>query len=253
MPDAAGTARPHVFVADPVDPELVDADRHHLERVLRLRPGDEITVCDGAGRWRRCRLGGSRGGALEPVGEIEVEPRPSPAITVGFALTKGERPEWTVQKLTELGVDRIVPFVAERSVVRWDEPRAATQSERWRRVSREAACQSRRAWLPQVDAVTTFAAVVAEPGAALAERGGDPPSLVHPLVLVGPEGGWSEAELTLAHRLPRVGLGPQVLRAETASVVAGAFLCGLRAGLLAQAPGDDPGLRNPTGFSPFGH
>jgi len=113
----AGRARAHAFVADVESPELGPDDRHHLERVLRLRPGDELTVADGAGRWRRCRFGP----VVEVDGEVEVEPPPAPAITLAFALTKGERPEWTVQKLTEVGVDRIVPFVSDRSIVRWDE------------------------------------------------------------------------------------------------------------------------------------
>ena len=91
--------------------------------------------------------------------------------------------------------------------------------------------QSRRAWLPVVDAVTPFSAVAAEAGAALAHPGGGPPALDRPVVLVGPEGGWDEREL--ATGLPLVGLGPSVLRAETAAVVAGALLCALRAGVVS--------------------
>jgi 16S rRNA (uracil1498-N3)-methyltransferase len=242
---ADAEARAHVFVADPDVPELADADRHHLERVLRLRPGDPVTVADGAGRWRLCRLaGGVDGAALEPAGEVETEARLEPPVTVAFALTKGERPEWTVQKLTELGVDGIVPFVAERSVVRWDAGRAATHSERWRRIAREAACQSRRAWLPVVEDVAPFAGVAGRAGAALAERGGGPPSLAWPLVLVGPEGGWSPAERAVAEALPRVGFAAPVLRAETAAVTAGAVLCALRLGVVAPA-GREGGPESP--------
>ena len=232
-----GPAKAHVFVDDLARPELSAPDRHHLERVLRLRPGDPVTAADGAGGWRLCRLEGA--GGLEPQGEVGREPRPQPNVTVAFALTKGERPEWTVQKLTEVGVDRIVPFVAERSIVRWDAGRAATHSDRWRRIAREAACQSRRTWLPEVEDLCQFADVAARPGAALAELGGSAPSLAFPVLLIGPEGGWSDGEREAAQRLPRVELAAHVLRAETAAIVAGGLLCALRAGVVRPATGPD--------------
>ena len=169
--------------------------------------------------------------AVEPVGGVVVEPAPSPPIAVAFALVKGDRPEWTVQKLTELGVDRMIPFAAARSVVHWSAgERAAAHVERLRRVAREAACQSHRAWLPDVEDVTTFADVAARPGAVLADRDGTPAALA-PLVLVGPEGGWSDEER--ACDLPRMRLGPHVLRAETASIAVGALLAALRDGIVS--------------------
>jgi 16S rRNA (uracil1498-N3)-methyltransferase len=219
-------AAAHVFVADVESPVLSPDDRHHLERVLRLRAGDSLTVADGAGHWRRCRFGAT----VEPIGDVTVEPAPSPPITVGFALTKGERPEWTVQKLTELGVDHIVPFVADRSVVRWEAEKITRNVERLRRVAREAAMQSRRAFLPVVDELTDFAGVAARRGATLAVPGGAPPDLARPVLLVGPEGGWSDDELARAPAT--TALGPTVLRAETAAVAGAALLTGLRTGLV---------------------
>ncbi|MDQ1356057.1 MAG: rRNA (uracil1498-N3)-methyltransferase [Acidimicrobiaceae bacterium] len=248
-----------MFVADLERPELDAADRHHLDRVLRLRPGEEVTASDGVGGWRRCEYAGD--GRVVAVGDIEVEARPTPLVTVAFALTKGERPEWTVQKLAEAGVDRIVPMTTGRSVVRWDGEKAARQVVRLRSVARAAAMQSRQVWLPVVDHVVAFAELVpvgsgapsalpspsgltsglAQPaapasvapstsGLALAHMGGGPPSLERPVVLVGPEGGWDESEL--ASGLPLVTLGPTVLRAETAAMAAGVLLCGLRAGVV---------------------
>jgi 16S rRNA (uracil1498-N3)-methyltransferase len=221
-------ARAHVFVADVESPVLAPDDRHHLERVLRLRPGDELTVADGAGRWRRCRFGP----AVVVDGEVELEAPPAPVITIAFALTKGERPEWTVQKLTEVGVDRIVPFVSGRSVVHWDEAKAARNAERLRRVAREAGMQSRRAFLPVVEDVTEFADVATRSGAALASPDGAAPDLTRPCLLVGPEGGWTADELALAPA--RLALGPTVLRAETAAVAGAVLLAGLRAGLVSR-------------------
>jgi len=201
---------------------LSGEDRHHLERVLRMRAGEELTVSDGVGGWRRCRFGAT----LEPVGEVEREDRPSPQVTVAFAVVKGQRPEWAVQKLTEIGVDRIVPVVAARSVVRWPVGATGANVDRLRRVAREAAMQSRRAWLPIVADVATFASLTAEAGAAIAHPDGGPPRLEHPFVLVGPEGGWDDAEL--GRGLPRIRLGSHILRTETAAVVAGSLLCALR-------------------------
>jgi 16S rRNA (uracil1498-N3)-methyltransferase len=224
--------RAHAFVADLEAPVLEDTDRHHLERVLRLRRGDAITISDGRGGLRRCRFDT----ALEPLSETEHRPSPPYPLAVAFALTKGERPEWVVQKLTELGVDRVAPFIASRSVVRWDAGRAAKNEERLRRVAREAAMQSRRVWLPSIDAVTTFRALADHPHAALADAGGRSPRAHDRLLLVGPEGGWAEEERAAVD--DRVGLGPQVLRAETAAIVAGVVLCGIRSRVVAPSAPD---------------
>lgn len=217
-------AAAHAFVADLGSPQLSPDDHHHLMRVMRLRPGQAVTVSDGEGRWRPCRVTSD---GLEPDGDIATVAAPSPPVSVAFALTKGVKPEWTVQKLTEVGVDVIIPLMAERSVVRWDESKAARQVSRWQEVARQAAMQSRRVRLPVVEDAAPFADVASRPGAALAQPGGGEPSLSHPLMLTGPEGGWSAAEL--GRDLPLVDLGGTVLRAETAALVAGIRLCALRA------------------------
>ncbi len=231
-----------VFVADPSAP-VVDADDvRHLLDVLRLRAGEPVVASDGAGRWVPCRVAadasaqGSRradpAGVLIPDGPVVVADRPRPELTVAFAPTKGDRPEWVTQKLTELGVDRIIPLRTSRSVVRWDGERGVKAIERLRRVAREAAAQSRQVWLPEVVDVCRLDEVAGLVGAplALADAGGAAPGLDRPVLAVGPEGGWDDTER--ANFGPGVGLGPTVLRAETAAVVAGALLCGLRAGLV---------------------
>ncbi len=223
--DPDGSGGPHVLVESLDDLVLDPHDRHHLERVRRLRTGDPLTVGDGAGRWLPARFGS----VLEPAGAVVVVPAPEPRLTVGFALVKGERPEWVTQKLTELGVDVIVPFAAARSVVRWDGARAATNLERLRRVAREATMQCRRAWLPVVEPATTFAELATRPGAVLAQSGGPPLDASARVVLIGPEGGWTEEERAT---VPEVaGLGVHVLRAETAAIAAATLLVAGRAGL----------------------
>jgi 16S rRNA (uracil1498-N3)-methyltransferase len=227
-------ANPLVFVGDLDAPALDEADDHHLRRVLRVRDGADITVADGRGSWRHARLGRT----IDPVSTAIDEPVDRPEVSIAFAVVKGDRPEFIVQKLTELGVDRILPFVASRSVVQWDRDRAVRNIERMRRVAREAAMQCRRARLPQVEELSGFDDVIARPGAALADLAGDPPSLERPLLVIGPEGGWSDDE---RRRAPaRVNLSAQVLRAETAAIAAGSLLTGLRAGLVAPVSSSDP-------------
>jgi 16S rRNA (uracil1498-N3)-methyltransferase len=225
------TARAHAFVEDLAAPELSPGDHHHLARVLRLEPGSLVTVGDGAGRWRAGRLTGAH--AVEAAADIRVDAPPRPPITVAFALVKADRPELTVQKLTEVGVDRIVPFVAERSVVRWDAAKVARQADRFAEIARHAAMQCRRTQLPRVDAVASFDQVAALDGATLADPDGDPPTLARPVALVGPEGGWSTREREVD--LPRTRIGENVLRAETASIAIGVLLVSLRSELVSIA------------------
>lgn len=219
------THAPHVFVDDLRSLAASEDDMHHLE-VLRIRDGAEVVVSDGMGSWRLAR---KRSGGLDPAGSIEVLSVPSPPIAVAFGLTKGDKPETVVQKLTELGVDRIVPVACERSVVRWDEAKAHKNHARLVRVAREAAMQSRRVTLPIVEPVCRFADLVAGGRWSLAHHDGVPLDWPrHTSVLVGPEGGFSEGEL--ASVVDHLRLGPHNLRAETAAVVAGALLCARRVG-----------------------
>jgi len=231
-----------VFVADLSAPILTQGDARHLFEVLRLRPGESVVASDGSGSWSACRVAPGTGGRgwqeldpavlLVPDGTVTRQLRPVPGITVAFAPTKGDRPEWVVQKLTELGVDRIVPIRTSRSVVRWDGDRGERAVAKLARVAREAAAQCRQPWLPRVEPVTTLdgLAEAVGPQLVLARAGGAPPSLARTVVAVGPEGGWDPDEE--ARFGPGMGLGPTVLRAETAAVAAGTLLCGLRAGLI---------------------
>jgi 16S rRNA (uracil1498-N3)-methyltransferase len=240
----------HLFVDDLGEPALSAKDVHHLARVLRLGPGELVSASDGRGGSRLCEWVPSGSGpsgpgpsapGLRPVTDVTREQPPEPAVTVGFALTKAEHPEWAVQKLTEAGVDRIVVLTAERCVTRWAPSVAGRHLERLREVARQAAMQSRRSWLPTVEGPVAFSTLAgagdgeADPGVALAVQGGGPVTLATPTVLVGPEGGWGDEELAAVPDARHVSLGPNVLRAETAAMAAGVLLVALRTGLVAPA------------------
>lgn len=221
-------AAAHVFVDDLEQPRVDDTDRHHLLRVLRLRDGEIVTTSDGRGSWRECRF---RAGDLDVVGPVFAEPTTARGAVVVFALTKGDKPEVVVQKLTEIGVDRIVLFESSRSVVRWDADKADRNLERLRRVAREAAMQSRRVTIPVVGPVmSSVEQVVAEFGdrVALAEPDCAPVDPRTEVIVVGPEGGFTDVELAACPR--HVGLSAAVLRAETAAIVAGVTLVQFRDG-----------------------
>lgn len=230
-----------------IRPEAIEADRvrfdpaeaHHLGRVLRLRPGALVEAADGTGRVFTVRLEAL--GAREAWGRIVGEGRPtreSPcAITLAQAILKGERMAWVIQKATELGVVRIVPLETERVVARAE--RAGARGARWERLAREAVKQCGRAVVPVVEAPRSFGEVIAETprhdAAWLLWEGGGLPitaaarEVERPrrvLLLVGPEGGFSPAEVAMAEAAGArvVGLGPRILRAESAGIV-GVALC----------------------------
>jgi len=231
--DPALRAGPLAFVEDLDAPSLDDTDVHHFTRVLRVRAGEPMCVSDGRGRWRTAAMAPCPGN----LGEVHHTARPSPEVTVAVAMAKGSRTDLVVQKLTELGVDRIVLLHTARSVVRWSPAEAPRRRERLGRVLREAAMQSRQVWLPTLCGPMAPADVgsVVDGPVALAEPGGPPPSISHPTVLIGPEGGWTRDELDAATHT--VGLGGSMLRVETAAITVGAVLCAQRDGWLDSAHG----------------
>ena len=221
MIDMLRRSAAHVFISSLASPVLEKEDAHHLLKVLRISERDVVTVSDGRGNWITAKL--DKHGELHPLSEIfETAPRKH-VLSVAFAPVKGEKPEVIVQKLTELGIDEIIPLAPTRnSVIKWDDARAAKNEERLRKIAREAAMQSRRTWLPSIRSITALAEVLAMPGCAIAEPGGCEITRDHHIVIVGPEGGFSSDELIAA--VPTVSLGESILRAETAAIVAGALM-----------------------------
>jgi 16S rRNA (uracil1498-N3)-methyltransferase len=211
--------------------ELTGDDARHLTRVLRVEPGQRFEISDNREAYL-AEITEARGErvhfrVLEPIAGV-----PSPVdITLCAALVKFDRFEWIVEKATELGVHRILPVEATRSERGlFDASRKRT--ERWVRIARESSQQSRRVSVPEILPAVRFEKCLAELAAHrfFLDEAGAPPLLreIPPergnsvALLLGPEGGWTDAERAsaLAAKWQPVSLGPLVLRAETAAAAA---------------------------------
>ena len=199
---------------------LSDTDAHHLFRVLRLRDGQSVTATDGAGRWRECRVVGRDG--IEIAGSVVVENSPSITIGVAFVPVKAEKPETTVRQLVEVGADVIDVLLPTKRAVAGTRDRL---NDRIHTIVREACMQSRRVFVPQVNVGVNLAEVLAQAGVAIADPEGGPLSAEHQYIVVGPEGGFDASEVP--ETVAKVSIGPVVMRAETAALVAGARLVAL--------------------------
>lgn len=240
-------APPSAFALSEQTVSLSADEARHARDVLRLQRGDEVYVFDGAGKEFRCEVREfTRHGAVMGLGEevAPAQPESSLDLTLAIALLKGEKFELVVQKTSELGVNRIVPFEAERADVKVrDKNDSDKRITRWRRIALEAAKQSGRARVTEISAPVAFESLLAEKesastdvtGIMFSERGGQSwseafgeingrPERV--FAITGPEGGWTDNEIELARTsLWRiVTLGGRTLRAETAAIVAATLL-----------------------------
>jgi 16S rRNA (uracil1498-N3)-methyltransferase len=232
-----------------VRPEGIEGDHvvfdsretRHLARVLRLRPGDTVRVLDGRGAELTVRLESTRAPAARgTVLARAAVPSESP-LTVALAqgIPKGDKMEGIVRAATELGVARLIPLITERTVARPDPRRWQERARRWHRVATEAAKQCGRSVIPAVEIPRALEDLAPAPGDGLAlclweeERRGLGETLAgiagpvaSALLVVGPEGGLSrrEVEGLLARGFVSAGLGPRVLRTETAGLVGVALL-----------------------------
>jgi 16S rRNA (uracil1498-N3)-methyltransferase len=226
IPAAGGTA-------------VVEGDEgFHAATVRRIRPGEELVLSDGAGTVADCVvIGADKRTLTVRIEKRRSTPPPNPPVTVVQAIPKSERSELAIELATEAGADEFVAWQASRCVARWDGDRAEKGLRRWRAVARSAARQSRRAWIPDVsgpmstEQLGAFIGKRVEAGAAalvLHESAGRPIREVPVaqadavILVVGPEGGLSDTEVTTlaaAGAVP-VRLGPTVLRTSTAAAVA---------------------------------
>lgn len=229
---------PRLFCTGPLaagDYLLPDAAAHHAARVLRLSAGDPLVLFDGAGgEWPARIVSIARDAVRVNVEAHASVERESPlAVTLVQALQAADKMDYTVQKAVELGVSRIVPVEARRSVVRLDGARADKRVQHWRQVAVAACEQCGRNRVPEIASILplerALSGLPAADGAlrlTLDPRAGRAlaamPRPAAATLLIGPEGGFDERELMLAdaHAFAGVRLGPRVLRTETAGLAA---------------------------------
>jgi 16S rRNA (uracil1498-N3)-methyltransferase len=250
-----------IFVA----PEHLNADRavltgsgyHHLRHVLRFKPGQELIVFDGAGRecFGVLELFQGETAVVRILGDAGRSTESALDLTIAPCLAKGKKIDLVVEKAIELGADRVCVVTSERSVGRLDPAQALDRVERWRRIAKSAAEQSGRTVMPVIERIRTFEDFVAQkpadvlglvfaigaeqtPASTLRESN---PDVSRVIAMIGPEGGFSDEEIEYAerHGFVPVGLGPRVLRTETAAIVASALCQHLWGDLGRLAPRDD--------------
>lgn len=215
---------------------VIDEDVRHIRTVLRKQPGELLTLLDGQGKEYTVRITAlEKAEIITEIVDRKVRHPSAPGIVLGQGIAKSDKMDWIVQKATELGVSAIVPLVTERTIVKVrDEEKRVS---RWQKICREAAMQSDRPDIPTVEAIRSFGDFLRTPHSALGtlllmpwEEGTEPVKNVlrqhadakHIVVLIGPEGGFSQAEATAAtaRDFHLVSLGPNILRTETAALAA---------------------------------
>ncbi|MDF2668514.1 MAG: hypothetical protein K0R67_820 [Paenibacillus sp.] len=223
---------------------LTDDDAHHLQKVMRARIGDQIICSNGQGREALVKITDIQAGLVKAAIQEELPLLAEPGVQVWIAqsLPKGDKLETVIQKGTEIGAVRFIPFLSARTVVQYDERKEAKRVDRWRKIAKEAAEQAHRNRVPEVDSPVTWKQLlklVGDAGSAYfcyeKENGQHLRTALRQtfpdqaaaggttvLLIIGPEGGFTEQELLEAEAAgcKAVGLGARILRTETAGMVA---------------------------------
>ena len=217
---------------------IVGAELAHLRKVLRLRPGDHLTVFDDTG-WEHdavIRSFAPDRGDIDILRSYQPERESPLQITLALGLTKGEKPDFIIEKATELGVQSIVPFCSSYTVPKLDDRKIGARTERWQRIALSAAKQCGRTLVPSIAALCEFRELIDQPRAealkllfweresqlTLKQVYETERNARAILLVIGPEGGFSVAEADQARRggFKSVHLGRRILRSETAALAA---------------------------------
>jgi 16S rRNA (uracil1498-N3)-methyltransferase len=215
-----------------------EEDRHHIVKVMRMQLGDQIICVDQDGKQAVCALAEITDTSVvaDVVQWKEIASELPISITIASGLPKGDKLEWIIQKGTELGAHQFLPFSAARSVVKWDEKKAAKKIDRWQKIAKEAAEQSHRAFLPEVFNSISFKELLTKSKdfnyklVAFEEESRNGETAVFAstlrkmnkgdslLLVFGPEGGLTDEEVQQLkyNDFEVCGLGPRILRTETA-------------------------------------
>jgi len=219
-------------------------DARHIGKVMRSKPGDEFIVSDGVAREALVKIVSIEPGEVmaEIVSQLEQAGEPWLQVTIAQSLPKGDKMETVIQKCTEIGAAAFLPFISERTVVQYDMKKEEKRTQRWRKIAKEAAEQAHRSKIPAVVSPISWRELLAtvadfdlvclcyeqENGQGLRDAlrpfvaGLETEKPYRIAVVVGPEGGFSEAEVTTAVEagVVSIGLGRRILRTETAAMAA---------------------------------
>ncbi len=214
---------------------LQESDVHHILHVLRAKTGDKVVFCNDDKQYLVSLVIEPKKVDYSLIEQLKDKRELNVDLTLIVGLPRLEKFEWIIQKATELGVTRIVPFISKRSIIKLDEKRENSKIERWKSIAKEAAEQSRRCRIPKIEKVilekeiknylskTNILAYEESKEYTLLDKiKGEKESLT---LLVGPEGGFdkSEVDYFLSLGFSSVSLGNRILRCETAAI----FLTGL--------------------------
>lgn len=239
----------HRFFVDPENIQghmaIIDKEEaHHIQKVLRLKAGEQVILFDGSGYEYRARLlEAKQAGLTAQIMERSSKEELSVRVCLVQGIAKGDKMDSIIQKASEIGVAEIYPLVSERTVVRLAGDNAVKKVKRWQHIAREACKQCRRNLIPQVKPVLKMEEVYQEIGEApalifyekeknqglrqvLSNIKGEVLAKGRLFVLIGPEGGFSEIEVNRALKqgVQTASLGPRILRTETAGLVASAII-----------------------------
>ncbi|BBH21310.1 ribosomal RNA small subunit methyltransferase E [Paenibacillus baekrokdamisoli] len=227
---------------------LTGDDAHHIGRVMRMEAGDTIIISDGKERVAEAIISSVAVGRVEAdiSAWLPIDSEPRWSVTVAQSLPKGDKMELVIQKGTEIGAASFIPFQSERMIVQYDDKKEAKRLERWSKIAKEAAEQAHRSRIPAVESVMTWRKLIAAlaaydlalfcyekeggiGGAGLRDavrayrenQGKSEAEQLKVLLIVGPEGGFTEREAAEAEAAGAiiVGLGKRILRTETAAMV----------------------------------
>ncbi len=211
-------------------------DVDHIRRVLRLKVGDEIDVLDGTGRVYATEIKAIRADKVicEAISSRGAKSEPTIKVILMQSIPREAKMDIIIQKCTELGADKIIPVITERTIIKLDDQKKATRLSRWQRIAKEAAEQSARGIIPKIDEIKTFDEALQlsqnfdlclipwemEEKTTLKEILGQNKEAKSILIAIGPEGGFSKAEVELAVKagFKPVSLGKRILRTETAGI-----------------------------------
>ncbi|EGL82679.1 Ribosomal RNA small subunit methyltransferase E [Caldalkalibacillus thermarum TA2.A1] len=218
---------------------ITGQDAYHIQRVMRMSLGERVICCDGRGRSVVAELTHFDTDVVHChiVQELDEQRELPVQVTIAQGLPKGDKMEWVLQKGTELGAVRFVPFVSERTIVKYDQQKEKKKRQRWQKIIKEAAEQTHRQWLPELSPIVTIdelAQLEADTKLVADEEqstklSSSPSAFVqalkgleekqHLAVAIGPEGGFSREEIHFLkqHGFTPISLGRRILRTETAS------------------------------------